>query len=129
MFFFFLMIRRPPRSTRTDTRFPYTTLFRSAVAMLASDGRNMVSETTDSALTRISVRRHGGVLAEESMGGHPGRQAQKSPRSGLRGRNKRRSAPFLADRAPDSPSDGLAVPPEWPPGLFEPPAPAQPCPR
>src|SRR3546814_4148912 len=26
------MIRRPPRSTRTDTRFPYTTLFRSADA-------------------------------------------------------------------------------------------------
>src|SRR3546814_11138985 len=30
-FFFFLMIRRPPRSTRTDTLFPYTTLFRSTV--------------------------------------------------------------------------------------------------
>src|SRR3546814_1020231 len=28
--FFFLMIRRPPRYTRTDTLFPYTTLFRSA---------------------------------------------------------------------------------------------------
>src|SRR3546814_11064915 len=28
--FFLLMIRRPPRSTRTDTRFPYTTLFRSS---------------------------------------------------------------------------------------------------
>src|SRR3546814_12413778 len=29
--FFFLMIRRPPRSTRTDTLFPYTTLFRSPI--------------------------------------------------------------------------------------------------
>src|SRR3546814_8739738 len=28
-FFFFLIRRRPPRSTRTDTLFPYTTLFRS----------------------------------------------------------------------------------------------------
>src|SRR6188472_4738790 len=28
-FFFFLMIRRPPRSTRETTLFPYTTLFRS----------------------------------------------------------------------------------------------------
>src|SRR3546814_15112684 len=28
-YFCFLMIRRPPRSTRTDTLFPYTTLFRS----------------------------------------------------------------------------------------------------
>src|SRR3546814_5524181 len=32
-FFFFLMIRRPPRSTRTDTLFPYTTLFRSTCPM------------------------------------------------------------------------------------------------
>src|SRR3546814_8492835 len=30
MLFVFLMIRRPPRSTRTDTLFPYTTLFRSS---------------------------------------------------------------------------------------------------
>src|SRR3546814_17603106 len=30
--FFFLMIRQPPRSTRTDTLFPYTTLFRSDAA-------------------------------------------------------------------------------------------------
>src|SRR3546814_9392162 len=39
-FFFFLMIRRPPRSTRTDTLFPYTTLFRSDeedAGMLSSD--------------------------------------------------------------------------------------------
>src|SRR3546814_15134396 len=33
------MIRRPPRSTRTDTRFPYTTLFRST---RARSGRNPV---------------------------------------------------------------------------------------
>src|SRR3546814_13799901 len=32
-FFFFLMIRRPPRSTRTDTLFPYTTLFRSIAGL------------------------------------------------------------------------------------------------
>src|SRR3546814_20566102 len=30
--FFCLMTRRPPRSTRTDTHFPYTTLFRSVAA-------------------------------------------------------------------------------------------------
>src|SRR3546814_4826144 len=30
-YFFFLIIRRPPRSTRTDTLFPYTTLFRSFI--------------------------------------------------------------------------------------------------
>src|SRR3546814_4262425 len=32
---FFLMIRRPPRSTRTDTLFPYTTLFRSLAIVFA----------------------------------------------------------------------------------------------
>src|SRR3546814_19588559 len=36
---FFLMIRRPPRSTRTDTLFPYTTLFRSE--QLADDDDDM----------------------------------------------------------------------------------------
>src|SRR3546814_3670103 len=33
------MIRRPPRSTRTDTLFPYTTLFRSAAYAVAGAGR------------------------------------------------------------------------------------------
>src|SRR3546814_7933462 len=35
--FFFLMIRRPPRSTRTDTLFPYTTLFRSLVLCVVAE--------------------------------------------------------------------------------------------
>src|SRR3546814_20995601 len=33
LFLFLLMIRRPPRSTRTDTLFPYTTLFRSTLVI------------------------------------------------------------------------------------------------
>src|SRR3546814_6144921 len=46
MFFFFLMIRRPPRSTRTDTLFPYTTLFRSSGrARRKPDGRGHSPET------------------------------------------------------------------------------------
>src|SRR3546814_20784685 len=36
MSLFFLVSRRPPRSTRTDTLFPYTTLFRS-FGVMASD--------------------------------------------------------------------------------------------
>src|SRR3546814_1455129 len=35
--FFFLMIRRHPRSTRTDTLFPYTTLFRSLAGLVGFD--------------------------------------------------------------------------------------------
>src|SRR3546814_5679819 len=42
-FFFFLMIRRPPRSTRTDTLFPYTTLFRSDGEMSATGSITSVS--------------------------------------------------------------------------------------
>src|SRR3546814_5543274 len=39
------MIRRPPRSTRTDTLFPYTTLFRSAItiACFANEPRNFAA--------------------------------------------------------------------------------------
>src|SRR3546814_7315709 len=38
-YFFFLMKRRPPRSTRTDTLFPYTTLFRSMQAARDAKGK------------------------------------------------------------------------------------------
>src|SRR3546814_17804617 len=41
-FFFFLRIRRPPRSTRTDTLFPYTTLFRSADSLVIRPGYKRV---------------------------------------------------------------------------------------
>src|SRR3546814_18248434 len=52
LMFFFLMIRRPPRSTRTDTLFPYTTLFRSYVG----HGR------------RVSGRRRSGGAATTANG-------------------------------------------------------------
>src|SRR3546814_1457500 len=38
------MIRRPPTSTRTDTLFPYTTLFRSEEAVLAAGGVGLLAE-------------------------------------------------------------------------------------
>src|SRR3546814_7522808 len=41
--FFFLMIRRPPRSTRTDTLFPYTTLFRSRHALSRERNKRFVA--------------------------------------------------------------------------------------
>src|SRR3546814_2572073 len=70
MLFFFLMIRRPPRSTRTDPLFPYTTLFRSI-----RDGTSLerevqaAGEDTETFLVRILARRdeqeriRGAVLA------------------------------------------------------------------
>src|SRR3546814_18856434 len=41
MSFFCLIIRRPPRSTRTDTLLPYTTLVRSDTGKPISDARNV----------------------------------------------------------------------------------------
>src|SRR3546814_1110626 len=43
---FFLMIRRPPRSTRTDTLFPYTTLFRSITAARVGEGSSLRSSAS-----------------------------------------------------------------------------------
>src|SRR3546814_520937 len=45
--FFFLMIRRPPRSTRTDPLFPYTTLFRSVRRSVRHHGRKARLAETD----------------------------------------------------------------------------------
>src|SRR3546814_1148202 len=59
VFLFFVMIRRPPRSTRTDTLVPYTTLFRStaigdsAFAML--DGTALGMHTTTLGVGAVAV--------------------------------------------------------------------------
>src|SRR3546814_16984795 len=61
--FFFLLIRPPPKSTRTDTLFPYTTLFRSAVeeswretaeALSAAQARVAAFEQEVAVLTRLA---------------------------------------------------------------------------
>src|SRR3546814_983835 len=51
--FFFLRIRRPPRSTRTDTLFPYTTLFRS---FLDDPGRDLAAPAGQLHLAEESQR-------------------------------------------------------------------------
>src|SRR3546814_18942352 len=67
--FFFLMIRRPPRSTRTDTLFPYTTLFRS---QRGADPRAGGARVDRQCLLDVPARRcdagpagHGGGRSEE----------------------------------------------------------------
>src|SRR3546814_7257641 len=57
LYFFFLMIRRPPRSTRTDTLFPYTTLFRSQVRCAGEQGApGFETEQPDFAVPLTSTR-------------------------------------------------------------------------
>src|SRR3546814_19465097 len=64
VYFFFLMIRRPPRSTRTDTLFPYTTLFRSEAPQAESASRGCGTGAVSTREDRIKVHasiasRHG----------------------------------------------------------------------
>src|SRR3546814_12694319 len=56
------MIRRPPRSTRTDTLLPYTTLFRSGSAELGwhTDQCYMTNPATGSFLYAVELPRTGG---------------------------------------------------------------------
>src|SRR3546814_7750165 len=58
---FFLMIRRPPRSTRTDTLFPYTTLFRSIKGLF--NHRRRQTRHADAVATHL--RRHGLAVGVE----------------------------------------------------------------
>src|SRR3546814_11701913 len=64
IFFFFLMIRRPPRSTLTDTLFPYTTLFRSR----ADNEKGRMAAVYAGFGT---LRRHTGVIRGLAAGGCP----------------------------------------------------------
>src|SRR3546814_3700364 len=51
------MIRRPPRSTRTDTLFPYTTLFRSV--QLRVRGVQFVADAVESVADAVADEAHG----------------------------------------------------------------------
>src|SRR3546814_11487136 len=103
---FFLMIRRPPRSTRTDTLFPYTTLFRSRPAvgidevvagMYGNADRIGLGPGGDAKRDRqhdgVAVRHHGGlhVVLGVMAVGHGGITAGDQRRGG-------QEAGQLADR-------------------------------
>src|SRR3546814_13498416 len=84
--FFFLMRRRPPISTRTDTLFPYTTLFRSSVGAASVGAAHLAACLPPRAPRALSraVERPGGGL----------RPAPRAPRRGppLAHRARRRAA-------------------------------------
>src|SRR3546814_1823138 len=61
--FFFLRIRRPPRSTRTDTLFPYTTLFRSVIETDHQIGSGRICRA-DVALLRQFIGNEIGILGK-----------------------------------------------------------------
>src|SRR3546814_3216583 len=63
---FFLMIRRPPRSTRTDTLFPYTTLFRSGLWPTRIDTVQLESALLNLAINARDAMPDGGKLTIET---------------------------------------------------------------
>src|SRR3546814_4444219 len=85
------MIRRPPRSTRTDTLFPYTTLVRSDVHV-SRLGRNSAARGADlrphNAAAHVPVRRAARAAGRGGPGGRSGdRKAEDAAlvRGGLHG--------------------------------------------
>src|SRR3546814_19092399 len=99
VFFFFLMIRRPPRSTRTDTLFPYTTLFRSIAVHGGKVGPGLVAQRDD--ILRQPASSAGG-------NGHMLRRQRRRQRhqAALRLRNRKQAhdaGPSPAAQSPDLP--------------------------
>src|SRR3546814_1991167 len=96
-FLFFLMIRRPPRSTRTDTLFPYTTLFRSiAQHGLDSAGKRRVGQHRVKVHGRLGdgdgmaargdscmqIRQRLRVIERRTLGHDPGQEIEGALRLG-----------------------------------------------
>src|SRR3546814_18069957 len=87
------MIRRPPRSTRTDTLFPYTTLFRSVGLVIAEQRRGQCKR--DQAERRRC--RHDAARHEKSP--YPLPEGRRVSRAGAAGH---RSIPLSFRSAPES---------------------------
>src|SRR3546814_1716803 len=119
---FFLMTRRPPRSTRTDTIFPYTTLFRSPAAGRAAVGAAGDPATLRGAAVGRRGRRQARAGARRGAGGRR-RPDRAGPRRGAPhrpGRDRARHAHpddregevdlmALLGRTPDAGSDDAAT--------------------
>src|SRR3546814_17225609 len=86
--FFCLMLRRPPRSTPTDTLFPYTTLFRSLAARDREEGAARIRG--------VGYRRRGGGRSRPRR--EDGARAADQRQGGRAARRSVRGAQFLADR-------------------------------
>src|SRR3546814_19247775 len=119
-FSFFLMIRRPPRSTRTDTLFPYTTLFRSAMALL---GRHYVfGRTIEEALARGAGDRAAGNSHSFDMLGEAARTEKEARRyaEAYAGAISALTRHVENDHDPLSPGISITLSALYPPSEFAP---------
>src|SRR3546814_1365694 len=104
--FFFLLIRRPPRSTRTYTLFPYTTLFRSDVAcdnhMFHLVGGSDLADPVDGVEARFAKRRaHLGLEPAEGFAELPVSGVEET--HGSRSRTERRRKRWKGTERVDEP--------------------------
>src|SRR3546814_263480 len=104
-FVFFLMIRRPPRSTRTDTLFPYTTLFRSLLVGASAAGLEVKSQqgewvpfTSDEDTIVVNI---GDMLQRLTNHVYPSTTHRVVNPPGEQARQPRYSVPFFLHPNPD----------------------------
>src|SRR3546814_2303376 len=95
------MIRRPPRSTRTDTLFPYTTLFRSLTWLLTVEALITARKRRAGAATALSIIKKfpRPLLKANWMGNMPicvARVAHAAPTAPYLGMNRKFSEMFVA---------------------------------
>src|SRR3546814_11520594 len=110
-FIFFLMIRRPPRSTPTDTLFPYTTLFRSN-----QERRELTQQLREISARIAETMRNLGDKAKgmaqglrDRLGAAWGRQDQAADRGAAERIAEATAPPGERDR--DRPEHGVAAEP------------------
>src|SRR3546814_12252161 len=86
------MIRRPPRSTRTDTLFPYTTLFRSAQPgeewIKMEEGSVRLEQTPDERAVKIDLLRQYARLSVLAFSEADGRPDEEGAAQRLIGRRR-----------------------------------------
>src|SRR3546814_9315451 len=116
--FFFLMIRRPPRSTRTDTLFPYTTLFRSSLGPAERRHNHTATRSTtqprngeltagdETAAYRHRRLRHRRAGCRRAA--HPRRSRRVRVRARARARPRGRRIPAAAQRPAGAVAHGTA---------------------
>src|SRR3546814_12671783 len=94
--FFFLMIRRPPRSTRTYTLFPYTTLFRSPPRQAAHEIGGTVDRVDHPQRIGVATTT-AAFLAQDAVMGEGGQQPRGDRKS-----TRLNSSHSCASRMPSS---------------------------
>src|SRR3546814_7005576 len=95
-FCFVFMLRRPPRSTRTDTLFPYTTLFRSQARRLGTDKVQPATGIGDNVgIISFEIEREQGGAVELPAGRGNSRAVAYLDRLGNRDTDTRLAARYL----------------------------------